>query len=1221
MHLSKLELFGFKSFADKTTIHFDRGVTCIVGPNGCGKSNISDAIRWVLGERSAKMLRGSKMEDVVFNGTDFRKPLGMAEVSLTIDNEDRGLPIDYAEVTLSRRLYRSGESEYLINKTQCRLKDIQDLILDTGIGSSSYSMIEQGKIDYILNADPDARRFLIEEAAGISKYKVKKEEALRKLERTEDNVLRLNDIIQEVQKNIQYAERQAKRAEKYKEQFERLKDLETRKAFRDLTVIAGERSAISENHARCESEKEQIASQKNSCRLESEALEQKRQEVAARTQHEESHKYQLKSELDRREQQLKFNEDQRMEFATRRGQISQEEKQLEERLEKNAREIAQRREDQVRLSEDLTRVQTDLAASRERLGAVQQDLAALRDVQERERSTAFELASRITAARNDFHRQTAFLETSAERLNRLQQNLERFQAELKVWSGKYETNTGGLQVLRQKSGDLERSEYEISAKLAESHAGLETLQGEIKSLEKSIHEGETRLEMLRELDQTLSIDMEALRRDHTGLELELIKGIRDIVRVRPGYEQAAEAALGDFSKFLIARDSSAAAKLVEALSGDRQGLVGLLVGSPVENTPAASPSEVTHPLIECALASVIEIDTGYAALLEPFLTGTFVARYAGSGDIPALLELSRDFRIVTREGFSFTLARKLSLKQGVPAEHNLFQRANEIEQLLVRIRSEGQAAAARKEQHEALSGITRDLQAQLKVLETEKLDCKIANESLESVQGGITDRLQSYQQEIDLIRFELEELRQQRTTAEAEKARTDAELADLVEKERSVAEKQEACQRVLEQKEEERSQTLREAAELESRFKHLEERGGLIREALTMLEENDAQARERIQFLEEEKERIAGKFAELAAQDQQLRGELTQLGEEINQVEVSLSLMRTELENLERELNEKQAIYETLSGQEKELETRIHQSEMKVMDLGYQERNILDRLQQTYHIELSALKAEDFPLDAAAIEGLDQRIGELRQKVESIGTVNLLAIEEYDELKKRYDFLMVQKLDMEKAREELLEAIRKINRTTKGLFETTFATVGRIFNEYYKILFQGGDAKLVLVDESQPLESGIDIFVRPPGKKLQSMTLLSGGEKALTAIALLCALFRVRPSPFCVMDEVDAPLDEANVDRFLSVVRTFLEHSQFILVTHNRKTIAMGDSLYGVTMEEAGVSKLVSVKVNQTDRSSALAKTDVPVETTATTSEPAAEQTPETTAQENPISS
>ena len=1185
MHLKKLELFGFKSFADKTTIHFDRGVTCIVGPNGCGKSNISDAVRWVLGERSAKLLRGSKMEDVVFNGTDFRKPLSMAEVSLTIDNEDRGLPIDYAEVTLSRRLYRSGESEYLINKTACRLKDIQDLILDTGIGSNSYSMIEQGKIDYILNADPDARRFLIEEAAGISKFKVKKEEALRKLERTEENILRLNDIIQEVYKNIQYAERQAKRAEKYKEQFARLKDLETRKAFHDLGAIAAENAVLNGERTRSENEKTQMGTQKKTCREETEILERKFQVVSEQYRREEAHRYELKSELDRREQQLRFHEDKRVEFATRRGQIDQERKQLEERISKNNREMAARREDQVKLKEDAVRVQEELQAAQERLLTIQQELTVLRETLDSQHSEAFDLASQITQARNEFHRQAAFLENSTEQRVKLNQNLERFQAELKAWLGKYEANTGGLQVLRKKTGDLDALERELSSKLAETHAGVQVLDSGLKYLDKTQHEKKTRLEMLRELDQTLSIDVDELCRDHAEMERNLIKGIREIVRVRAGYEQAAEAALGDFSNYLIARNRAAAVNLVNALAGDRQRLAGLLVCP--EDSHAPIPSEAVippHPCVECSLTSVLEVDPEYAALFGPFLAKSFVVHYNGAEDIPALLEFSKEFHLVTRGGLSFSLARKVGLKQSVPSEHNLFQRANEIEGLESEIRELTRNAASKKEQWSALSDIARDLAAQLKVLENERLDCKIANESLESVQGGISDRLKSYQQEINLIHFELHELDEQRAAAEAEKTRSESGLAVLLGKERVMTEKQEACQRSLEQKDEEKSQKLRGAAELESRFDHLKERQTLIHQALSLLEENDVLDRGRTVFLENEDLRIAGKFEELIGHDKQIRGEIEKFVEGINQAEGALSLMHTERGSLERELGEKQAAYEQLSGQEQALDQRIHQCEIKTMDLGYQERNIHERLQQAYHLDLRTLKAEDYPLEEAHRDRLEEKLSEMRQKVESIGTVNLLAIEEFDELKKRYDFLMGQKQDMEQARESLLEAIRKINKTTKTLFETTFETVGRIFKEYYQILFQGGDARLALVDETQPLESGIDIFVRPPGKKLQSMTLLSGGEKALTAIALLCALFRVRPSPFCVMDEVDAPLDEANVDRFLSVIRTFLEHSQFILVTHNRRTIAMGDSLYGVTMEEAGVSKLVSVRINQTDQ-------------------------------------
>ena len=1187
MHLKKLELFGFKSFADKTLIHFDRGVTCVVGPNGCGKSNISDSIRWVLGERSAKMLRGSKMEDVIFNGTDFRKPIGMAEVSLTIDNEDRGLPIDYAEVTLTRRLYRSGESEYLINKTVCRLKDIQDLILDTGIGSNSYSMIEQGRIDYILNADPETRRFLIEEAAGISKYKVKKEEALRKLEKTEENILRLNDIIQEVFKNIQYAERQARRAERYKEQFDKLKDLEIRRAFRDRSALESESAQTEERKAASVAAMADVQANKQQCRSELAQLEESLRELNSRLQREEARRYELKALLEQFEQQLKFNEDKRLEYATRTGQLEQEKLELSLRTEKNAREIQQRREEEASVNEELGRADSDTAFAQNELHKIEAALESSKQSLEQVRTETFELASRTAKTRNDLHRHSVFLETSGEQLAKLRQNLERYEQEVRSWRDKFEANAGGLEGLRQKAQTISQDADQLTVQKNEMRAGLEALADEIKNLEGQLHQKGARLGMLHELDVSLGLNIDSICQGHEELEKNLIKGIRDIVRVRPGYEKALEAALGDFSKFLIARNAETAVKLARRLEGENQKLEGLLVCTPLDSAVGDTGfCPLENSSVDCALLSVTEIDPEYAGLLTPFLSGTYVVRYGGPDDIPALLELSKDFTLVTQGGICFSKSRKITLGQGAVRDQSLFQRGNEMESLQNDIAVADAALAERRRSRWELDAAFLAIEDRLTTLQTLRMDTTIANESLESVQTGISERLHSYEREMDLIRFEIKELENQRAESQTQKTLQENELIVLTAAEKSAADKLEAFQHEIQVRDEERGTKLRLVAELESRLLHLRERSHLIAKALELLRETDAQARERLQFIDTETVRIGAKVMDLAGSDETIRGRISTAAQESEQVQVSLSLLGAEKQGLEQKASEKQHWLETLNNREKEIESELHQCEIKSMDLSYRARTLEEKIRQTYHVELAALQASDYPLDAETAEGMDKKIEDLRSRVESLGTVNLLAIEEYDELKKRYDFLTGQKADMEQARESLLEAIRKINRTTKGLFESTFQTVAQTFREYFQTLFQGGDAKLVLIDESQPLESGIDIIVRPPGKKLQSMTLLSGGEKALTAIAMLCALFKVKPSPFCVMDEVDAPLDEANVDRFLKVVRTFLDSSQFILVTHNRKTIAMGDSLYGVTMEEAGVSKLVSVKINQNEKSS-----------------------------------
>ncbi len=1182
MHLKKLELFGFKSFADKTVVHFDRGVTCIVGPNGCGKSNISDSIRWVLGERSAKLLRGSKMEDVIFNGTEFRKPLGLSEVSLTIDNEDRGLPIDYSEVTLTRRLYRSGESEYLINKTVCRLKDIQDLILDTGIGSNSYSMIEQGRIDYILNADPEARRFLIEEAAGISKYKVKKEEALRKLEKTEENILRLNDIIQEVHKNIQYAERQARRAERYKEQFDRLKDLELRRAFRDLSVIETENQHTAEKKTVCEQRRAEVETEKQRCRGEAASLEESLRDINVRLQREEGRRYELKSLLEQFEQQLKFNEDKRLEYATRRGQLEQEKLELTQRTERNARDIQVRREEQETLGGELERSGTDVATAQSELDAIQAALAVSRQALDQIRLETFDLASKLAKSRNEFHRHAAFLGTSGEQLNKLRQNSNRYELEIRGWKEKFDANLGGIQTVKKKAEDLGRESEQLTLQRAEIRAGLDALEEEIKQRESTRHQRQARLGMLRELDVSLGIDIESICSGHEDLEKNLIKGIRDILRVRPGYEKALEAALGDVSRFLIARNVDVAVKLAKLLEHENPDLEGLLVCPGQAAVSDETPSQpLENPYVECSLLSVLEIDPEYSPLLMPFLSRSWVVRYQGAEDMPALLNLSQQWNLVTREGISFTHARKINFAQGAVRDQSLFQRGNEIESIQAELSGQDRALAERRRSLQELEASFQVVEDRLRSLQEQRMECKISNESMESVQGGIHERLHSYEREIELIRFEVVELESQREESESRKAMHESELTALTETERLLHEKQENLQREVHQQDEERSRKLRFAAELESRLTHLRERCELIKHALQLLLETDVQARERLLFIDTESARIEGKFVELSQSDEAIRIRNAAVAGEAEQVQISLSLLGVEKHGFEERCNEKQGELENLNFREKEVESELHQCEIKAMDLSYRSKTIEEKIRQAYHVELSTVPVADYPLPPEIAETLDKTVEELRSRVESIGTVNLLAIEEYDELKKRYDFLTGQKQDLEQARESLLEAIRKINRTTKGLFEATFEIVGRTFREYFQTLFQGGDAKLVLIDESQPLESGIDILVRPPGKKQQSMTLLSGGEKALTAIAMLCALFKVKPSPFCVMDEVDAPLDEANVDRFLKVIRTFVDTSQFILVTHNRKTIAMGDSLYGVTMEEAGISKLVSVKMHQ----------------------------------------
>ncbi len=1184
MHLKRLELIGFKSFADKTTVTFDRGVTCVVGPNGCGKSNISDSIRWVLGERSAKMLRGSKMEDVIFNGTDFRKPVAYAEVSLTIDNTDKGLPIDYAEVTISRRLHRSGESEYLINKTNVRLKDVQDLILDTGIGSNSYSMIEQGRIDYVLNADPEKRRFLIEEAAGISKYKVKKEEAIRKLERTEQNMLRLNDIVQEVHKNIQYAERQAKRAEKFKEKFEYLKDLEIRKAFFDISALEQEKSKLSAKKAGQQTELEKLNQEKESIKKSLDEQQSHLNSLLQRFSEQEAKRYNLRSEIDKNDQRLRFHQEKKVEYATRRGEIQQEQTQLNERIKKHEEELINKKSEQEKFSHEKSTMMDQLGAAESRLNETQQKLDRVRGLVEKSKTEAFDLSSEISKIKNEYHRLLAYLETSSEQQQKIDTNLQRFSDEKAQWLSKGEGYKNDLASLTESLSSIRMRESAVLENIKTLKESFEESERAKHDFDKILHEKQARFEMLKGLDEASGLDKESLFEKHPHLQQRLIQSIRDVVKIREGYEWTLELILGSYAKSLVAESAEDAETLFSSIAENKNIDLGVLVHHFGSNSYSEAGNErPSHPLIKGSLYEFVEIKPGYETLFSPFFRDVYVVDNFNPSEFKQLLSMTDKFRFVTAEGICLGPRGRISFKMGVNHDQSVFGRGNEMKSLtdeITRVKSQLQELTETRAQIKA-SIFTKE--EEMELIQNQKTEYRIKIEAFESAENELAERLKSFDKECELLRSDQAEIEKQQSASKSQKELVETQLEELTKKERDHREHEGRLFKESDEHEAERNTLLKEFAGTKARYQHLQEQEILFNESISFLLEGQEADNKRVQSLIDELTRIADKERDLNAQDEKIHAEQAVNEDKLRQADVSLEVLSTEKAESQSSIQNMQEQVQTISEKQQNLQDIMHQDEMQMMDFGYKEKTISERMNQTYHVKLEELDRQNFPWEREDLEAAEEEMEKLRGKVESMGTVNLLAIEEYEELKTRYDFLMGQVKDMEDARTALLEAIRKINKTTKSLFEDTFNAVQKQFQEYYQELFHGGEAKLILVDETHPLESGIDIVVRPPGKRPQHISLLSGGEKALTAIALLFALFTVKPSPFCVLDEVDAPLDEANIDRFLTVLRTFLEKSQFIIITHNRKTIAMGDGLYGVTMQEAGVSKIVSVRVGDED--------------------------------------
>jgi chromosome segregation protein len=1183
MHLKKLELCGFKSFADRTQIFFDKGVTCVVGPNGCGKSNISDSIRWVLGERKAKLLRGSKMEDVIFAGTQFRKPVSFAEVSLTIDNEDRGLPIDYNEVTITRRLHRSGESEYLINKTQCRLKDVQDLILDTGIGSNSYSMIEQGRIDHILNADANERRFLIEEAAGISKYKVKKEEAVRKLERTEQNLLRLHDIVAEVQRNIAYAERQAKKAQKYKEQYEELKDLETRNAFYEISKIDERKQAILDSTNQTNQQIEEMKSLIEDFKKQLFEKDEEFKIIGAQYSEEEGKRYGVKAKIEKNEQQLQFNQEKRLELARRMGEIQVENEQLQEELVKSQAELQVKKQEKENLDEQEQLYDKTFEDAKNVLERVEQQLNHFRADLELFKKEVSMNVTDSNRLRNEHHRVCASIENINLHLSKQAENTKRYENEIKEWMFKKDECEQSLVANEAKILEFFEKISAIQHQCEAETERNEVLGRDVHELDKKFHQAQTRKEMLEEIEKSARQSTEEI----TGLleadERDALLSFSHLLEVQPGFEAALETILGKFSSALITDKKELALKLVKIVSAREDASLNLLTTQMQDyiSSVALDQSFEHELIISPACEKISAKDTKFQSLVETFLRNVYLVEELNEQSMSALWDYANERKFIAKDGASLGPHRRIVLaKKQVALEENAFRRTREIQDLKQSLVESETRLLTLISEREEVNQRLQALRAQRDEFETEYMDAKIQKESFESLRQGMIDRLQSYQSELNRIDEDRRRMDDDSAQAIQQKTMFEVQIIRKEDKHMRILVQQKYLQQQVTRFEIAKTNALKEYADRKAQFDHFKERKRHLTETIQILNDTQKRDKERIENLRAEKQNNVERDKTLSKADEEIKTLQSTLYEEARVIENRLEKISEQRNLVEQVIREITFKVEETQELQRKLENELHQIEKKSMDLGYAINQLYDRILQAYKINLREINAADFPLSDEEYTEVYARVETLRNRVESMGTVNLLAIEEYDELKVRFDYLDGQQKDLELAREELMTAIRKINKTTKGLFEETFQSVQVAFGEYYSTLFRGGEAKLVLVDESNPLESGVEIIVRPPGKKLQHISLLSGGEKAMTALALMFALFKIKPSPFCVMDEVDAPLDEANIDRFLHVLQDFLKMSQFILVTHSRKTIAMGDSLYGVTMQEAGVSKIVSVKVH-----------------------------------------
>jgi chromosome segregation protein len=1272
MRLERLEINGFKSFSDRSELAFDKGVTAIVGPNGCGKSNVADAITWVMGEQSAKSLRGDRMEDVIFNGSDARKPTAAAEVrlrfsgvtksvsapALSIDEasplvghpvspdgsngngESHGRPIDGSspvsvsrqeaeeilesiarEVEVTRRLFRSGESEYLIDGQVCRLRDVHELLMDTGLGAKAYAIIEQGKIGLILSTRPTDRRQLIEEAAGVTKYKSRRRAAELKLEAAQLNLTRIDDIVFEVEKQRGTLKRQAGKARRYRRLRDELRRFEKvlfARKYRQLAeTMESARVRLADARTREAAAAGRVAAvEADLSRVRIELVEA---ESRATTSREAAHACELG--INRQQQQIAFDGEQIRTLESRITSVAAELAALEARREPAQATLRARRVALAEANNERERAAAALATGMDAYEAAHRLIEGLEADVEASRSEVFSALNSATALRHALQHAGLARDRVSETLSKLGVEINSVRTEADRAAA---DRTAALDALRRGQLAIDATRIARSAReseLASARIEHEWRSRQVRTGEQELAGLQARLTSLEELDAARAGFGDAARTllAQANGQVGQKGAVADYLEVDTGYERAVEACLADLLQHIIVERSDHASAGFELVRQEGAGRCGFLIAVPAADPAAlpASPEAGNVPSGVVALSSVVRMHGAYAASIRHAIGEAWIAQsYSRAQEASWLTALP----VATVDGDVF---RGPSLVTGGTRREarGILETKREIKDLRARIETERETLARLAQETSAfdatiaqalhaLDALAAEHHRQEKALVAQEAHLQRAeDEAVRLAQKGeqlARERLLAEEERETLDR------RQEEARLSIARLEGDQRAADdrLVTAQRRVVEAREAAQ-VLNQR----------AAEAGAAHAGLVERAAALAAELQRLEEAGAELEGRVMTLSVERDNTRRRVDDLRAAviagqaklDADVRS-LEDLRRNVQNADDAVTSMRASSDSQEALIKEARGSLETIRATVTEFDIARATAESA---LGHLASSCAESVQATLDevvAEVQELETqgqatpdarvlsaddaveagdvdeeapgEDGGVDAAVAAATEralsaeEAITQLRARIDRLGPVNMMAIEQFDELETRHAFLTTQRKDLVDSIAQTTQAIKRIDETTRRRFSEAFAAINRNFQETFSTLFGGGRAGLALLDENDPLESGIEIIAQPPGKRLQSVQLLSGGEKALTAIALMFGLFKYKPSPFCLLDEIDAPLDDANIGRFVEMLRAMLHHTQFILITHNRKTMEIADRLYGVTMEEPGVSKLISVQLN-----------------------------------------
>jgi len=1200
MKLKKLEIAGFKSFYDKATIEFPSGISAVVGPNGCGKSNVVDAIRWVMGEQSLKQLRGKAKEDIIFSGTNGKPPLNMAEVSLTLANDNGNAPEelkDFTEINLTRRLYRSGETAYFLNRQPCRLKDIHNVFLGSGLGAKSFAVIQQGNIGAITEASPEERRYFIEEAAGTTRYKNRKIEALRKVEITNQNLLRVNDILAEIKRQMASLKRQARKAEIYNRYQIRIKTLDVRLGIHHHDDYS---SQLEKTDALIRALKDADIGHTSELKKLDAAVEeiklkrwQKNQEISDHK----SKKYDAQREIDRAENDLAHLRSEIERLDREATELEAARINLVQKNDAMTAEISQAEHENRQLNSEIENVKQHLQQKRQDSEQISQSLAGLNQALESARAHLMELTTREVQYKNIYQNAASNKESLQRRLKRADEEELLAQNQIKDHQSRESRATEELNSIKQQIAalseeiDLSRGHLdEKAAALSGQVKFAQTLELErntARSQYNALKKMEDNYEWYRDGVKAIMRARNSRTEDQGAQQPSFIRDqadnvlalMADVIESDPAYETAIEAVLGESLQYIVVKDQKTGLEAIDYLqtqNAGRSGFIPVAAVKPMfdESRNAPSPSRLLlnhitvktgyEKIAQVLLGDVVLTDTIQEALELFNQNGKFQRIVTNNGDV-----ISHQGILIggSKDKLSGILAKKNEIKALQRREAELTQKLLEARRVQHDLESEVQTLEKNLQQQiEQKSRFTED------AIEAEKALYKAGED------------LKNARRHLEIIQLEQEQLLGEASDIDDEMTKYNAALAKISDEinaaQRTVAEISQKIDNVSEEMEQ-FNQTVVELklkltalnAKMENSNSSLKRLKEFHDDGLIRLEQLSHEIHQKRHKEETSRQNIAGNEEKLS----QLYTTIKRLDETIASNEVDYQAIDTRLKDSDDKISD------IKNKREKSLE-KFRMLELELSQLQLKRENAVNRLEERYQTSFTALRSEltqngpqDEKIAAMTIEEMEADLTRSKEKISKIIDVNLGAIKEFEQLKDRCDFLETQRDDLLKAVEDLHKVIKKINRITQQKFMETFNAVNEKLMEVFPRLFDGGEARLVLIEPDKPLESGVELMIHPPGKKLTRLSLLSGGEKALSAIAFIFAIFLIKPASFCLLDEIDAPLDDANVFRFNDLLQIIGENSQIIVITHNKRTMEFADMLFGITMEQKGVSKVVSV--------------------------------------------